>query len=181
MTVIRDIPQTFRNYGPTDSEQTWQCRAGQVLITFEQGDDDDRGILLDKGDHLDIPKGKVVYMRATNGRTAWVSVEIKDDFIDQSETRTYDFASGTRTTVGATSSAEVAIGTLGPTREIMLMASTRCHIRFGATGLAAAAAGAGVLPLAADERFHLKVPVGTTHFRVIRDSADGFLSVIPVL
>lgn len=101
--------------------------------------------------------------------------------VDPSDTRAYNFEAGTRTAVGVASSVEVPLGQLGPTREIMLMASTRCHIRFGAAGLAPAVAGAGVLPLAVDERFHLRVPVGMTHLRVIRDSADGFLTVIPVL
>lgn len=96
-------------------------------------------------------------------------------------TRAYNFAQGTRTSVAATSSAEVAIGTLGASREVMLIASTRCHIRFGATGLGAASASAGVLPLPADTMFHLVIPVGVTHFRVIRDNVDGFLTVIPVI
>lgn len=99
---------------------------------------------------------------------------------DSSGTREYNFAQGTNTAFTGTSSAEVAIGTLSLSREIMMIASQRCHIRFGATGLSAAAVGAGVLPLAADERFHMKVPAGVTHFRVIRDSADGVLNVMPV-
>lgn len=76
MTVIRDIPQTFTNYGPTSADEFWQCRGGQVLISFEQGEDEDRGIMLNRGEGFDIPSGKVVYMRATNGRTAWVSREV---------------------------------------------------------------------------------------------------------
>lgn len=101
--------------------------------------------------------------------------------VDPSDTRAYNFAQGTSTAVGATSSAAIAIGTLGSTREIMMICSSRCHIRFGAAGVAAAAIAAGVLPLAADERFHMKVPSGVTHFTVIRDTADGVLNVIPVL
>lgn len=98
-----------------------------------------------------------------------------------SGSREYNFAQGTRTAVGAASSAAVAIGTLGASRELMLIASTRCFVRFGGAGVADAAAGAGVLPLAADERFHIRIPAaGVTHFKVIRDSADGFLTAIPV-
>lgn len=75
MTVIRDIPQTFTNYGPTAADQYWQCRAGTVLISLEQGEDEDRGIMLKVGQGFDIPSGKTVYMRAFGGRTAWVNVE----------------------------------------------------------------------------------------------------------
>lgn len=96
-------------------------------------------------------------------------------------TRSYNFGSGTRTNVGSVSSAPVALSGLGTSREVMLVSSTRCHIRFGAAGVAAAAATAGVLPLPADTMFHLIVPEAVTHFTVIRDVADGFLSVIPVL
>lgn len=96
-------------------------------------------------------------------------------------TRQYNFAVATRTAVGATSSSAVAIGTLGTSREVMLVASTRCFIRWGDSGVtAAAAADADVLALPADALFHLRVPVGVTHFRVIRDTADGFLRVTPV-
>lgn len=95
-------------------------------------------------------------------------------------TRQYNLGAGTRTAVGATSSAAVALGTLGAAREILLIGSTRCHVRFGAADVAAAVAGSPCLPLPADTMFHLRVPAGATHCRVIRDSADGHLSVIPV-
>lgn len=96
-------------------------------------------------------------------------------------TREYNLAAATRTSVGATSSAAVAIGTLGSSRELMMVASTRCFVRFGNSGVAAAAAAdADVLPVPADAMFHLRVPAGVTHFRVIRDSVDGFLRTIPV-
>jgi hypothetical protein len=96
-------------------------------------------------------------------------------------TRGYDFANALRQAFTATSTAAVALPTLGTSREVMLMPSTRCFVRFGDSGVAAAAAAAGNLALAADERFHLRIPVGVTHLRVIRDTADGNLGVTAVL
>lgn len=96
-------------------------------------------------------------------------------------TRGYDFANALRQAFTSTSTAAVALPTLGGSRELMLMPSTRCFVRLGDSGVAAAAAAAGNLALAADERFHLRIPAGVTHFRVIRDAADGNLSVTAVL
>lgn len=75
MTVIREIPQTFTNYGQTTADEYLQCRGGQVLLSFKPGEDQDRGIMLNRGEGFDIPSGKTIYLRAANGRTAWVSRE----------------------------------------------------------------------------------------------------------
>lgn len=97
-------------------------------------------------------------------------------------TREYNLAAGTRTAVVATSSAEVAIGALGSSREVLINPSVRCFIIFGTTGMAAAAVAAGNMPVPADAMFHLRIPAGLTHYRVIRDSTtDGFVSIIPVV
>jgi hypothetical protein len=97
-------------------------------------------------------------------------------------TRAYNFAQATRTAVGATSSAAVAIGTLSASREVMLVASTRCFIRFGTSSVAAAnATDAALLALPADAMFHMRLPSGVTHYTVIRDTADGFVRIVPVL
>jgi hypothetical protein len=96
-------------------------------------------------------------------------------------TREYNFAQGTRTVVTTTSSAAIAIGTLGASRELMLIASTRCFVRFGTSAVTAAlATDVNVLALPADAMFHLRVPAGVTHFTVIRDTAEGFIRTIPV-
>lgn len=96
-------------------------------------------------------------------------------------TREYNLAQGTRTAVATASSAAVPIGTLGASRELMLIASTRCFVRFGTSAVTAAlATDANVLPVPVDAMFHLRLPAGVTHFTVIRDTADGFLRTIPV-
>jgi hypothetical protein len=99
-----------------------------------------------------------------------------------SGTRAYNFDQATRTAVGATSSSAQAIGTLAASREVMLIASTRCFIRFGTLSVGAAnATDANLLPLPVDAMFHLRLPSGVTHYTVIRDTADGFVRIVPVL
>jgi hypothetical protein len=99
-----------------------------------------------------------------------------------SGTRAYNFDQATRTAVGATSSSAQVIGTLSASREVMLVASTRCFVRFGALSVGAAnATDANLLPLPADAMFHMRLPSGVTHYTVIRDTADGFVRIVPVL
>lgn len=92
-------------------------------------------------------------------------------------TREYNMAAITRQAVGA-ASARVALPTLGASRELYVMASTRCFFLSGDSSILAAAGTSH--PLAADERFHLRIPAGHTHIAYIRDSADGFISIAPV-
>jgi hypothetical protein len=97
-------------------------------------------------------------------------------------TRAYNFGQATRTAVGATSSSAQTIGTLAASREVMLVASTRCFIRFGDSDVGpAAATNAALLPLPADAMFHMRLASGVTHYTVIRDTADGFVRIVPVL
>lgn len=96
-------------------------------------------------------------------------------------TRQYDWANGLRQAVTGTSSAATALPTLGTSREVMFHASSRCFVRMGDSNVAAAAAAAGHMVLEAGERFHIRIATGVTHFRVIRDSADGNLNVTAVL
>lgn len=95
-------------------------------------------------------------------------------------TRAYDFVNGLRQAVSGTSTAAVALPTLGTSREVMFHASSRCFVRLGASDVTAATVAAGQLVLAAEERFHIRIPTGVTHFRVIRDAADGSLNVVAV-
>jgi hypothetical protein len=96
-------------------------------------------------------------------------------------TRQYDFAGNVRQTVTATSTAAVALPTLYASREVMVHAAERCVIRLGGSDVAAATVAAGQLILEAGERFHFRVATGVTHFRVIRDTTDGFLSITAVV
>ncbi len=95
-------------------------------------------------------------------------------------TRTYSLANAIRVAFTATSTAEAALPTLGASREIRFAASARCWVKWGATGLTAAAAEAASLVLEANSPEVIAMPAGATHFRVIRDSADGNLLMTPV-
>lgn len=96
-------------------------------------------------------------------------------------TRRYDWTNSQRTAIGSTTSAAVELPVLSTSREIMFHASSRCFVRQGTNAVAAATVAAGQLVLEAGERFHIRIPAGTTHYRVIRDTADGFLNVTAVL
>jgi hypothetical protein len=115
-------------------------------------------------------------MRLSADRSAAVVLSTEDNSL-LSGTREYNMAGITQQAVGA-ASARVALPTLGASREIYVMATTRCFFLNGDVTVVAAAGTSH--PLAADERFHLRVPAGATHIAYIRDSADGFISIVPV-
>lgn len=97
-------------------------------------------------------------------------------------TRTHNTAGGIRQAVGATS-ARVALPTLSASREVYVMATQRCFFLTGDSSVTAVnTTGLTNMshPLAADERFYFRVPAGHTHIAYIRDSADGFISIMPV-
>lgn len=93
-------------------------------------------------------------------------------------TRQYADGVGTRAAVGAASAA-TALPVLGETREVRITATVACWIRFGTSGVAASVAGSSI-PFPASAPEVVIVPVGATHFAVIRDSADGFVTLTPV-
>ena len=97
-------------------------------------------------------------------------------------TRTHNTAGGIRKAVGA-ASARVALPTLGASREAYVMGTSRLFFLTGDNTVTAVnTTGTSNMPhsLAADERFYFRVPSGHTHIAYIRDSADGFISIMPV-
>jgi hypothetical protein len=91
-------------------------------------------------------------------------------------TRAYQFASGQRITTSGTG--QVRSTAIAAT-EVLLHASVRGFFRVG-DGAVAATVGAGSIPLAADEKFHLRITSGQ-FVSFIRDGAtDGSLSIVPV-
>ena len=96
-------------------------------------------------------------------------------------TRQYDFPGNVRQAVATASTSAVPLPTLYTSREVMVHASERCFVRFGDSAVTAAAAGNGQLIMEPGERFHLRLAAGVTHFRVIRDTTDGFLSITAVV
>jgi len=97
-------------------------------------------------------------------------------------TRTHNTAGGIRQAVGV-GSARVALPTLSASREMYVMATQRCFFLTGDSSVTAVnTTGTSNMshPLAADERFYFRVPAGHTHIAYIRDSADGFITIMPV-
>ena len=84
---------------------------------------------------------------------------------------------GARQAVGTTS-AGGTLPTLGASRRMMMVASSRCYVRTGTSGVTAALDG-NSQALPADLPFTMIVPTGHTHFAVIRDTADGALDLMP--
>jgi len=97
-------------------------------------------------------------------------------------TRQHNTSGASRQAVGSTS-ARVALPTLGTSRELYVMATQRCFFQTGDSSVTAVnTTGPTNMshPLASDERFYFRVPAGHTHIAYIRDSADGFISIVPV-
>lgn len=81
------------------------------------------------------------------------------------------YGAGQQVAVAATSAATTGL----TATEVLVHSSVRCFIRVNA----AATAAAGI-PLEIGEKFHLRLTSGQ-QVNVIRDTADGFLNVVPVV
>lgn len=85
-------------------------------------------------------------------------------------TRTYNFAAIQRVAVATAAASSTAVtGT-----EVLVHASTKCYIRIGEPATAATG-----IPLEAGEKFHFRIATGAV-ISVIRDTTDGFLTIVPV-
>lgn len=91
----------------------------------------------------------------------------------RSSTRLYDFTGVQRIAVAAAEADSAAIAAT----EVCLHPSTRCHVVAGPSPQAATASNG--IPLEAGEKFHMKITSGDI-ISVIRDTADGYLHIIPV-
>lgn len=133
------------------------------------------------------PQGVVIVNTATGAATTPLTDEqLRAAAIPTTDslggTRTHSTATGIRQAVGAVS-ARVALPTLGTSREMYVMATQRCFFLTGDSSVTATnTTGLTNMshPLAADERFYFRVPAGHTHIAYIHESADGFISIIPV-
>lgn len=99
----------------------------------------------------------------------------------QGGTRVYDFDNNSRTAVTGTSSAAISLPPLYDSREVMAHAKERTFVRFGVSSLSPATDGDKQLILEAGERFHLRIPVGVTHYRAIRETTDGAVTITAVV
>ena len=89
-------------------------------------------------------------------------------------TRVYDYANGQKVAVGASSVQSSAVNS----DEILVHSDVACFINVGSNPTAADSAGN--LPLAAGEKFHLRVEPGQL-VAVIMSSSSGSLYILPVM
>jgi hypothetical protein len=140
---------------------------------------------------LPLPTGAATSAAQTTGNASLASIDGKTPALASGRvpvevqtlattTRAYSLANAVRVAFTATSTTEAALPTLGATREIRFAASARCWVKWGATGLTAAAAEAASFVLEANAPEVICIPAGATHYRVIRDTADGNLLMTPV-
>lgn len=94
----------------------------------------------------------------------------------KSSTRSYDIAAGKRIAIGAAGAVSTAFDAV----ELLLHPSSRCFVIHGPAVVAGTPLATGVgIPLEAGEKFHLQIAPGDL-VAVVRDTADGFLHIIPV-
>ena len=140
---------------------------------------------------LPLPSGAATSAAQTTGNASLASIDGKTPALsggmvpvvtptNATTTRAYNLAAALRVAFSSTSTTEAALPTLGASREIRFAPSARCWVKWGATGLTAAAAEAASFVLEANSPEVLTIPVGATHFRVIRDVADGNIHMVPV-
>jgi hypothetical protein len=96
-----------------------------------------------------------------------------------SSSRDYAAGKGVRVAVATDSSAATPLPTLGETREVRIAANTDCWLRFGDATVVASVAETSI-PLFAGGGEVMVIPAWATHFAVIRNSADGFITLTPV-
>ena len=96
-------------------------------------------------------------------------------------TRAFNWANNVREAYGTTSTAAIALPTLGASREMRIHTSVRAFIRFGASDVSPATVAAGQMISPADAPDVIRVPVGQTHVRVIGETASGSISLTAVI
>lgn len=96
-------------------------------------------------------------------------------------TRVYDFDNNSRVVVTSTSTAATPLPPLHDSREAMFHAKERTFVRLGTSGVAPATDGDKQLILEAGERFHMRIPVGVTHYRATRETTDGSVTITAVV
>lgn len=96
-------------------------------------------------------------------------------------TRAFNWANNVREAFTTSSTAAIALPTLGTSRELRVHTSVRAFIRFGASDVAAATVAAGQMISPADAPDVIRIPTGQTHVRVIGETASGSISLTAVI
>lgn len=113
-------------------------------------------------------------IQVKDGNGTLQTISTIDDLLDAVSTiGTRTYGTGTRVAVASTSAVSGAI----TATEVLLHASTRCFVRSGSGTPTAVNTD---IPLEAGEKFHMRISSGDK-IAVLRDTADGFLNVVPVV
>ena len=96
-------------------------------------------------------------------------------------TRAFNWANNVREAFTTSSTAAIALPTLGTSRELRVHASVRAFIRFGASDVSPATVAAGQMISPADVPDVIRIPTGQTHIRVIGETASGSISLTAVI
>ena len=96
-------------------------------------------------------------------------------------TRAFNWANNVREAFTTSSTAAIALPTLGTSRELRIHTSVRAFIRFGASDVSPATVAAGQMISPADAPDVIRIPTGQTHVRVIGETASGSISLTAVV
>ena len=96
-------------------------------------------------------------------------------------TRAFNWANNVREAFTTSSTAAIALPTLGTSRELRIHTSVRAFIRFGASDVSPATVAAGQMISPADVPDVIRIPTGQTHIRVIGETASGSISLTAVI
>lgn len=96
-------------------------------------------------------------------------------------TRAFNWANNVREVYGTTSTAAIALPTLGASREMRVHTSSNAFIRFGGSDVSPATVGQGQMKSPSELPDVIRVPVGQTHCRVIGETASGSISLTAVV
>ena len=99
----------------------------------------------------------------------------------QGGTRAFNWANNVREALTTSSTAAIALPTLGTSRELRIHTSVRAFIRFGASDVSPATVAAGQMISPADVPDVIRIPTGQTHVRVIGETASGSISLTAVI
>ena len=99
----------------------------------------------------------------------------------QGGTRAFNWANNVREAFTTSSTAAIALPTLGTSRELRIHTSVRAFIRFGASDVSPATVAAGQMISPADVPDVIRIPTGQTHIRVIGETASGSISLTAVI
>ena len=96
-------------------------------------------------------------------------------------TRAFNWANNVREAFTTSSTAAIALPTLGTSRELRIHTSVRAFIRFGASDVSPATVAAGQMISPADVPDVIRIPTGQTHIRVIGETSSGSISLTAVI